>query len=196
MTLSLILGRKYLSVEDGHFEVVTTAWLCIHTSDFPLLVLKISLYVSFHLLSCFMLSGKVAPPELKYLNMCISCDTWEAYAGHGLFVHATGKCGVVILLVCFRFHTGTYSRIFFFFFFPPLYHIYKISCLGKSLTTSGDLVLQSLSESNSFWQSRCLLNAAFIWDCSLRETNKLEVDNGNKERQGGLLVKLQDYFIW
>lgn len=120
MTLSLILGRKYLSVEDGHFEVVTTAWSCIHTSDFPLLVLKISLYVSFHLLSCFMLSGKVAPPELKYLNMCISCDTWEAYAGHGLFVHATGKCGVVILLVCFRFHTGTYSRIyFFFFFFPP-----------------------------------------------------------------------------
>lgn len=29
-----------------------------------------------------------------------------------------------------------------------------------------------------------LLEAAFIWACSLRETNKLEVDNGNRGREG------------
>lgn len=59
--------------------------------------------------------------------------------------------------------------------------------------TSGVQVLQSLLDSNSFCGYKCLLNVAFIWNCSLRETNSLEVGNGN--RRGGLLVKLLDYFI-
>lgn len=173
--------------------MVTTAWLCIHTHNFPLLVLKKNPFMLHSFCFAFWFSMEKLPRLSENLWIFVFHVTLQKCMLAMVFVFMLWASRVVILLVLSWCHIGTLSRISDFFF---SYQIYKILCLGKSLTTSGDQVLQSLSESNSFGQYRHLLNAAFIWDCSLREGNRLGVDNGNKERQGGLLVKLQDYFIW